>query len=134
MIAYLDKLDRLLEKSQATDSFKQAVQQLARGDESNLIQYSPGSPNIKVLRVLMKLLEQYPEEIISDVKIEGHSTCSSFHGTLIFGPGGTRIQFDWDCHWKAEQEGFKSWYGAPDQAKAARLFGYQCFREFKKLT
>ncbi len=133
MITYLDKLDDLLAKSRATESFKKAVKNFVKGEESNIIQFSPGSPRVKIMRVLVKLLEAYPNEKISDVVIEGHSTCSSFYGKLRFGPNGTEVQFNWDCHWKARQEGLRTWYGAPDQMKAAQLFGYQCFREFKKV-
>ncbi len=127
------KLKTLLESSKASDAFKNAIQDFANGKESNLIKYSPGSPKVKVQRVLMKLLESYPDEQITEVYIQGASSCSGYIGTLTFGPRQTKISFNWDCEWKAKQEGFKTWYGAPDQLKAANQFGYQCFERFTEL-
>lgn len=127
------KLKDLLEKSDATESFKRAVRDFSEGKDSKLIQYSSGSPKIKVLRVLMKLLDECREEPITEVDIQGASSCSSYLGTLTFGPNNGKIAFNWDCAWKAKQEGLKTWYGAPDQMKAARLFGYQCFERFETI-
>ncbi len=130
-----DKLLELLRGSRAVDVFKQAVLKFARGGEdSDLIRYSPGAPRIKIIRVLMKLLESCPDEEIADVDIEGVSTCSAFCGKLTFGPAGKKLVFEWDCRWKAEETGFVTWYGAPDQSKAAELFGYQCFRQFQPVV
>lgn len=128
-----EKLDQLLAESNATPEFKQAVQEFANGEEPDLITASR-APQIKVLRVLMKLLETYPDEPISDVKIDGASSCSSFSGTLEFGPSQTKIRFNWDCSWKAEQEGLKTWYGLPDQTQAAMRYGYQCFQQFERIN
>ncbi len=125
------KLKTLLENSKASDAFKNAVQDFADGREAQLIKYSLGSPKVKVQRVLMKLLEAYRNEQISEVDIQGASSCSGYVGTLTFGPNQTKISFNWDCEWKAKQEGFETWYGAPDQIKAASQFGYQCFEKFE---
>jgi len=125
------KLKTLLENSEASDAFKNAVQDFADGKESQLIKYSLGSPKVKVQRVLMKLLEVYPDEKITEVNIQGSSSCSGYVGTLNFGPNKTKISFNWDCEWRAKQEGFITWYGAPDQIKAASQFGYQCFEKFE---
>ena len=125
------KLKTLLENSEASDAFKNAVQDFADGKESQLIKYSLGSPKVKVQRVLMKLLEVYPDEQITEVNIHGSSSCSGYVGTLNFGPNKTKISFNWDCEWRAKQEGFITWYGAPDQIKAASQFGYQCFEKFE---
>jgi len=125
------KLKTLLENSEASDAFKNAVQDFADGKESQLIKYSLGSPKVKVQRVLMKLLEVYPDEKITEVNIQGSSSCSEYVGTLNFGPNKTKISFNWDCEWRAKQEGFITWYGAPDQIKAASQFGYQCFEKFE---
>ncbi len=126
-------LDDLLERSQAEPAFKRAVQAFAQGQPSELIRYSAGSPPIKVLRVLLQLLETFPDAPISDVEIEGRSSCSAYAGTLTFGPSQTRVRFEWNCSWKAQQEGFRTWYGAPDQTRAAHEFGHRCFRIFEKL-
>ena len=127
------KLKTLLENSQASGAFKTAIQGLSDGTDSELIKYSSGSPKVKVQRVLMKLLEVFPDEKITEVDIRGASSCSGYAGTLTFGPNQTNIAFNWDCEWKADQEGFKTWYGAPDQIKAARQFGYQCFEKFESI-
>ena len=125
------ELQTLLDASKAEDTFKQAVLNFAGGDDSDLIKSSPGSPRIKLLRVLMKLLEMFPHEVITNVREEGISSCSGYRGMVIFGPEGKRAEFHWNCYWKAQQEGLKTWYGEPDQSKAARKFGYQCFETFK---
>ncbi|HEX8695519.1 MAG TPA: hypothetical protein VF746_24110, partial [Longimicrobium sp.] len=38
------------------------------------------------------------------------------------------VRFVWDCKWKAEQHGWHDYFGFPDQGRAAREFGYDCFR------
>lgn len=125
------KLKTLLENSEASGAFKSAVRDFADGKESQLIKYSLGSPKVKVQRVLMKLLEAFRDEQITEVDIQGSSSCSGYVGTVTFAPNQTKIFFNWDCEWKAKQEGFKTWYGAPDQIKAASQFGYQCFEKFE---
>lgn len=126
-----DKLLELLRNSRAMSDFKQAVLKFANSEDSFLIQYSRGTPRIKIIRVLMQLLESCADEEISDVQIAGVSTCSAFRGTVAFGPAEKKFTFEWDCRWKAEEAGFVTWYGAPDQSKAAEVFGYQCFRQFR---
>ncbi|HEX9654319.1 MAG TPA: hypothetical protein VGA99_11460 [bacterium] len=127
-------LSELLSNSRAVGAFKHAVLKFSSGDDSDFIRYSRGSPRIKVLRVLMKLLEAYPTEEIAGVQIDALSTCSTFQGIMILGPTGKRISFNWDCRWKAAEAGFVTWYGVPDQSKAAELFGFQCFREFQEVV
>lgn len=128
------KLKELLEKSAATAAFKSAVVDFLEGGEPELIKYTPHSPRIKVLRVLVKLLEKYPDEPISHVDVHGVSSCSRYYGTLTFGPSHTIIQFNWDCCWKAKQMGLKTYYGMPDQTKAAQMYDYQCFETFERMS
>lgn len=128
------KLEELLNNSKAEDSFKAAVLAFLDGKDSDLIKYSYGSPRIKILRVLMKLLEEFPDDAITNVDIQGKSSCSSFAGLLTFGPDQTKVQFNWDCSWRAKQEGLITWYGQPDQRKAALTYGYQCFEIFQPVT
>jgi len=129
-----EQFQRLLAHSNADESFKAAVDQFCADKPSDLIQYPAGAPRIKVLRVLMKLLEEFPNEPITDVHIEAKSTCSAYVGHLEFGPSHTIVRFKWDCLWKAKQEGLRTWYGEPDQSKAAKAFGYQCFEEFQRVA
>lgn len=124
-------LQELLNRSQATEDFKRAVQDFAAGRDTELITLGSRAPRIKVVRVLMKLLEHFPDIPMDRVHIEGHSSCSAFTGVLTFGPEETRVRFHWDCLWKAEQEGLRTWYGAPDQTLAAQRYGYQCFQTFE---
>ncbi|RMD92737.1 MAG: hypothetical protein D6813_05400, partial [Calditrichaeota bacterium] len=74
------RLMELITQSQATPQFKKAVAEFLRGQDSNLIKYSIGSPRIKVIRVLTKLLEEFPQEPISHVEIQGSSSCSAYRG------------------------------------------------------
>ncbi|NIT73177.1 hypothetical protein GWO43_20305 [candidate division KSB1 bacterium] len=124
----------LLKDSKADETFKDAVRRFADGEKSELIKHAPGAPPVKIMRVLMKLLEEYPGEPITNVTIDGQSTCSAYHGTLTFGPKQTKIRFNWDCSWKAREAGFTTWYGAPDQTKAAQQYGYQCFETFEEVN
>ena len=128
-----DKITELATRSQAAGQFKKALADYMNGKDSGLIVHSLGAPRVKLLRVLAKLLEEYPDEPISDVSIQASASCSGFSGVLTFGPKATKIEFNWDCAWKAAQEGLQTWYGEPDQAKAAQLFGYQCFEQFEKV-
>lgn len=129
-----EQFQRLLARSSADESFKAAINQFCSDKRSDLIQYPAGSPRIKILRVLMKLLEEFPNEPITDVHIEAKSTCSTYAGYVEFGPNRSKVRFKWDCLWKAKQEGLVTWYGEPDQTKAAKTFGYQCFEEFQQIT
>ena len=125
-------LEALLAASKATTPFKQAVADFAAGKDSPFIQYSPSSPRIKVLRVLMQLLETFPEEAIGQVVVDGRSSCSSYTGQVTFSGSRQRaVDFSWDCSWRAQQEGFETWYGGPDQSKAALMFGHRCFKTFE---
>ncbi|MFQ5650987.1 MAG: hypothetical protein ACE5IY_13680 [bacterium] len=127
------QLENLLNTSKAEPAFKQAVLDFAQNKNSTLIKYSP-APKIKILRVLMKLLETFSDKPIAEVTIEGTSSCSAFSGILTFGPKQTVVRFNWDCSWKAQKEGYITWYGAPDQTKAAMKFGYDCFERFEVVS
>lgn len=127
------ELQHLLARSRSELTFKEAVQSFLAGADPELIKVPLGAPRIKILRVLKKLLSEYQDEPITDVTITGRSSCSAFEGHLTFGPDSKEIQFSWDCHWKAAQEGLMTYYGQPDQASAAATFGYQCFRDFTEM-
>ena len=63
------QLESLLQRSQATPEFKHSVLEIAAGNPADCVSASSGSPPIKVLRVLMKCLEMYPQMPISRVDI-----------------------------------------------------------------
>lgn len=126
-------LEELLDASSASPEFKGAVEQLAEGHFSDRIEANAGSPPVKVLRLVMKLLEQHPFSAFESVRVDAESTCSGFTGSAVAQPGDQRFEFDWDCAWRAKEEGWKDAFGDPDQIRAARTLGYQCFRRFEKL-
>lgn len=125
-------LELILRDSKASHTFKAAVVDCASGHGNQLIQSNLSAPPVKVLRVVMKLLEERPELPIQSVKIEGRSGCSTFTGQVTVRPNDTKFDFEWDCAWKAEQEGWEDTFGSPDQHRAAQTFGYQCFRRFEE--
>ncbi|HEX2716469.1 MAG TPA: hypothetical protein VHM67_02250 [Gemmatimonadaceae bacterium] len=91
-------------------------------------------PAVKVERVLTQLLAEVGHEPIERVEIDARSGCSDFSGTLEVTVAGTRRTFDfvWDCRWRAEQEGWRDHWGEPDQIRAAREFGWQCFANWSE--
>src|SRR5687767_6909014 len=130
MISSVEGLDALLEKSAATEEFKEAVQGLEDRQKSPLIEASLGAPPIKLMRTIAKLLEEEPDLAVERVSVDGRSGCSDFSGKLRVNGGEREYEFSWDCKWRAEQEGWKDPWGYPDQARAAQSFGYQCFKRF----
>lgn len=126
-------LDEILDASAATDAFKEAVRKLAAGSPQTIIRFNAGSPSVKVIRVTMKLLEDNPAIAFDGLYVEGYSGCSEYTGHVLAQPGDMKFDFDWDCKWKAEQVGWNDAFGDPDQIRAARTFGYQCFRSFVRV-
>ena len=118
--------------SAATADFKRAMRDLAAGKPQSAIQFSRSNPPVKALRVAMKLIEEFPDVPFESVQIEGRSGCSDFAGSALALPGSIRIDFAWNCQWRAEQLGWKDPFGDPDQIRAAREFGYQCFERFER--
>ncbi|MBI1785797.1 hypothetical protein HYR69_11690 [Candidatus Sumerlaeota bacterium] len=125
-------IEELLERSAAAPGFKDAVLNLADGSPQELIRFSPGAPSVKVLRVVMKILEEWPDLPIESVYVQGSSGCSDFVGRAAVQPGGINFDFEWDCRWRAEQLGWMDAFGDPDQIRAARAYGYQCFRRIER--
>lgn len=121
----------LLDRSAATSSFREAVLQFLRdGRSSERIAYGPGCPPVKVERTLSKMLVEYPHLPIESIEMHGASGCEYFRGRLTVRAHDQvrRVAFHWDCKWRAEQEGWRDWFGFPDQTRAAREFGWNCFR------
>ncbi len=126
-------LDALLDSSAATPEFRQALTFLASGRSSGpAIRFNAGAPPVKVVRVLSKLLEVEKDLEIREVDIRANSGCSDFAGTLEVNRGERQYDFTWDCAWRAKQEGWADAFGHPDQIRAAREFGYQCFERFER--
>jgi hypothetical protein len=122
-----------LERSRATAPFLDALRAFARNGAANeRVAFGPYSPPVKVGRTITKMLELYPELPIERVEIEGSSGCEYFAGKLVIHAldGERTVRFHWDCKWRAQKEGWVDYFGFPDQTRAAREFGHDCFREW----
>lgn len=127
-------LAQLLERSRASEAFRAAVTAFVNDSRPNDgVTFDPYSPPVKVERTLTKLLEEHPDLAIERVEIDGSSGCEFYRGQLrVHTPEGLRnVKFYWDCKWRALQEGWTDYFGFPDQTRAAREFGHDCFREWE---
>ena len=127
-------LSQLLERSRASEEFRKSVVEFVRHLRPNDgVTFDAYSPPVKVERTLTKLLEEHPELEIERVEIEGASGCEYYRGELrVHTPDGMRkVRFYWDCKWRAIQEGWTDYFGFPDQTRAAREFGHNCFRQWE---
>lgn len=127
----IHSLDELIDASKASPEFKEAVRELSHGETQDRIDFNWGAPLVKVMRVIMKVLETYPDLPIERAKIHGVSGCSDFVGSVELQPGDLSLDFDWNCRWQAQQMGWTNFFGEPDQIRAAHHLGYQCFRRFE---
>ncbi len=125
-------LETILENSSATPEFKSAVNRLASGSDQTAIRFTPGNPPVKVLRFVMKLLESHPGIPFESLLVDAQAGCSDYVGRATAQPGNVQFEFEWDCLWKAEQMGWTDAFGDPDQIRAARTYGYQCFRSLSQ--
>lgn len=129
-------IHQFLERSRATAPFRHAVAEFLRGGRaSERIVFDAYCPPVKVERALAKALEEYPELALESIEVRAVSGCEFFRGTMVLrGEEGERtVRFHWDCKWRAEQEGWKDWFGLPDQARAAREFGHDCFKVWEEV-
>ena len=129
----INNLDAILAQSAASEDFKQAVRHLNEGNAQDQITWNAGSPAVKVLRFVMKLLEAYNDLEIESLKVTGQAGCSDYAGEATAHPGDIRFEFEWNCAWRAEERGWEDAFGDPDQIRAAQTFGYQCFRRLEKI-
>ena len=128
-------LQQSLARSRATAAFRDAADAFARsGRPNDRIGFSLYCPPVKVERALTKLLEEYPALELDRVEVRGSSGCEFFRGDLsaFAGDDELRVRFYWDCKWKAVQQGWTDYFGFPDQTRAAREFGYDCFRQWEE--
>lgn len=125
-----------LERSAATQDFRAAVGDFLREMRSNdRVRYNPGCPPVKVERTLTYLLATHPDLALEAVEIEARSGCEYFRGTIEVEAGGESqaFRFEWNCRWKAEEMGWTDAFGLPDQIRAARQFGHDCFRVWEEV-
>ncbi|HYJ80425.1 MAG TPA: hypothetical protein VEW03_12510 [Longimicrobiaceae bacterium] len=129
------KILDLLERSGATEPFRHAVAAFVRdGRPAACLVFNRECPPVKVERALAKALEQYPHLPIESIEVRAASGCEFFRGTLEVHTAVEvrRVRFHWDCKWKAEQFGWHDYFGFPDQGRAAREFGHDCFRAWSE--
>jgi hypothetical protein len=130
-------LFHLLERSAASAAFREGVRAfLETTGPNDAVAFPNHLPPVKVERTLLKILESYPDQPIETVKIRGSSGCEYFRGVATIQAGAEEIEvrFDWDCKWKAIQLGWSDYFGFPDQGRAAREFGHDCFKVWDDLT
>ena len=126
--------EELLLQARVGDSFRAALRTFRNtGRPNERITFDRLSPPVKVERMLTKALVEYPDLAIESIEVRGSSGCEFFRGTAIIRTADEErhVRFHWDCKWKAEQQGWADYFGVPDQARAAREFGYDCFRSWE---
>ena len=126
----------LLDRSAASAPFREALHQFLRdGRASGRIAFGVGCPPVKVERTLTKVLVEYPALPIESIEFHATSGCELFRGELWLRTADEerRVAFHWDCKWRAMEEGWKDWFGFPDQIRAAREFGWNCFRAWDEV-
>lgn len=124
----------LAARSRATPAFRAALDGFLRDARpSEQIEFDRHSPAVKVERALTKLLVEHPELPIDRVTIDAASGCEYYRGEMRVSAGAEclRIRFHWDCRWKAAEQGWTDYFGFPDQIRAAREFGFDCFRTWE---
>jgi hypothetical protein len=130
-------LQHYLGLSRASASFREAVNDFLHTGRSNpRLSFDVRSPAVKVERTLTKVLVEYPHLDIESIEIRGHSGCEYFRGELTLRTSGSEqvVAFHWDCRWRAEENGWVDYFGFPDQLRAAREYGWDCFRSWETLA
>jgi hypothetical protein len=124
-----------LDAAAAHPDFKRDVLEFVRGSESGRIVLEGHAPRVKIERVLTKLFSTHPELPVERVTVSARSGCSDFTGTLVAVVAETehRFNFSWCCAWRAEEQGWRDCYGFWDQGRAAREFGWNCFRTWERV-
>lgn len=130
-------LNDFLVRSEATAEFRDALSEFLRTQMPNeRITFHLGAPPVKIERVVTKVLESVPDLEIERIEIDGSSGCEYFRGHLTVHAGGEahEFRFHWDCRWRAVEQGWTDYFGFADQTRAAREFGYDCFRVWEALA
>lgn len=126
--------DPILAASAATPAFRTDLLAFAQGGDAERIEARAHNPRVKILRTVAQLLSREPGLAVDRVSIQAVSGCSDYTGTLTATDATGqphRFRFTWDCAWKAEQVGYRDYFGLPDQIRAAREFGWDCFAEWE---
>jgi hypothetical protein len=131
------ELKSLLNRSRATDAFKSDVAQYLRGGTAARIELERAAPIVKMERLLLHLLDALPDLTIDRISVRARSGCSDFTGVVRIETADTGVhsfEFTWCCRWRAEQEGYKDYFGFPDQIRAASEFSWRCFKEWRRVA
>jgi hypothetical protein len=130
-----------LDRSRAAEQLKRDVRALAAmpwGGAPNTatLVLTRHAPAVKVMRVLTQVFSELPDCAIERIELDARSGCSDFIGTVIVHcDDRSRVfEFVWDCRWRAAEEGWVDHWGEPDQIRAAREFGWQCFATWVERT
>ena len=123
-------LDPYLAAAAAHPDFKRDVTSFIHGGPAERIELQGHAPRVKVERVLTQLLSAHGDLAIERVAMRARSGCSDFTGELsVFTADAVhQVEFTWCCAWRAEQEGWRDCFGFWDQQRAAREFGWDCFK------
>ena len=130
-------LDASLAASRATPEFQADVRAYADYRDASRVVLLRNAPRIKVLRVITQLLATHPELPVERVRLHGVSGCADYRGTVVAEmahDSPRTFAFVWDCAWRATREGWVDSRGTPDQVRAAREFGWQCFSEWNDIS
>ena len=130
-------LDACLAASRSTPEFQADIRAYADYRDASRVVILRAAPRIKVLRVITQLVATHPDLVIDRVRIEGVSGCADYRGTVvaeIVRDKPRTFAFVWDCAWRAAQEGWVDKRGNPDQVRAAREFGWQCFSAWNDVS
>lgn len=132
----MTELEKILEMSQAAESFKTAVRSYCAGASVEHIRVDGFAPSIKIKRLLTHILSSESDLEIQRIVVRGQSGCSDFVGTVkVQTATEMRVfEFVWDCRWRAEQEGWTDCFGFPDQIRAAQEYDWRCFARWEPVA
>ncbi|MBC7791280.1 MAG: hypothetical protein H7Z74_15140 [Anaerolineae bacterium] len=127
------ELVSLLSASLATNAFKADVRAFATQAPAGRIKLTRYAPPVKILRLIAQILDSEPSLAVEEISVDARSGCSDFTGVVDVHTAEDvhRFAFTWCCRWRAEQEGWKDYFGFPDQMRAAREYDFRCFSEWK---
>ena len=132
----MQELEKLLAESRAHEKFKAEVRAYCASSAAapTRIRVDSYIPRVKVQRLLKQMLATEPDLDIDGVAVSGSSGCSDFVGTVeARTQGATHVfEFGWCCRWRAEQEGWRDFFGFPDQIRAAQEFDWRCFHTWRR--
>jgi hypothetical protein len=127
-------METLLTKSRATEDFKTDLTRFLAGDRPSRVKVESFVPRVKIQRLLSQLLAEEAALEIEQVTIRGSAGCSDFVGSIdVATRSGSHVfDFVWCCRWRAEREGFRDYFGFPDQSRAAQEFDWRCFQKWER--